>query len=111
MENVRFQEKPNVHAAGIIAGAFVWIAAVQFFVVQVIAQSAWTTPYSLLHNYISDLGNTACADYLVGEALRYVCSPLHWLMNVSFFLQGVIIIVGAMLLAPAMRSGKRRRGF
>lgn len=83
----------------------VWICAAQFFVAQVIAQSRWTTPFSLATNYISDLGNTTCGLYppVIGA---YVCSPWHTLMNMSFVLQGVIILVGAMLARPAF-AGRR----
>ena len=31
-----------------------WILAVQFFVAQIAVQSAWVTPFSLMHNFISD---------------------------------------------------------
>jgi hypothetical membrane protein len=80
------------------AGA-VWVCAAQFFLAQVIAQSRWTTPFSLATNYISDLGNTTCGLY-PAFAGKYVCSPWHTLMNVSFVLQGVIILSGAALARP-----------
>jgi len=77
----------------LIAGGAVWLCGIQFFIVQVIAQSRWTTPYSLSANYISDLGNTVCANYPPGSA-AYVCSPLHALLNLSFSGQGVTIVGG-----------------
>jgi hypothetical membrane protein len=74
------------------SGAVGWIlAAAQFFLLMVVVQLAWKTPYSWNHNNISDLGNVHCADF---EG-RYVCSPLHTLMNVSFTLGGVLILLGA----------------
>jgi len=76
------------------AGPSFWIASVQYFVVQLVAMLAWTTPFSLRTNVISDLGNTACGAY--GD--RFVCSPLHWLMNASFIILGVTMIVGATLI-------------
>jgi hypothetical membrane protein len=85
----------RVTAAGVI-----WICAVQFFAAQVITQARWTTPFSLATNYISDLGNTTCELYPAVVGL-YVCSPWHTLMNISFVLQGVIILVGAALARPA----------
>jgi len=90
-----------------IAAGIIWICAAQFFVAQVIAQSRWTTPFSLSTNYISDLGNTTCGLYpaVVGS---YVCSPWHTLMNISFVLQGIIILVGALLARPAF-AGLRWR--
>jgi hypothetical membrane protein len=83
-----------------IAAGVVWVCAAQFFLAQVITQSCWTTPFSLATNYISDLGNTTCGSY-PAVAGKYVCSPWHTLMNVSFVLQGVIILFGAVLARPA----------
>lgn len=77
------------------------MCAAQFFVVQVIAQSRWTTPFSLATNNISDLGNTTCGLYPAVTG-SYVCSPWYTLMNVSFALQGVIILVGAVLARPLL---------
>ncbi|MBV8860220.1 MAG: DUF998 domain-containing protein [Acidobacteria bacterium] len=88
-----------------VAGA-VWVCAAQFFLAQVVAQSRWTTPFSLATNYISDLGNTTCGVYPAVTG-KYVCSPWHTLMNVSFVLQGVIILAGA-ALARAAFEGPRR---
>jgi hypothetical membrane protein len=82
-----------------IAGGIIWICAVQFFVVQVIVQYQWTTPFSLATNNISDLGNTSCGLYPTAGG-AYVCSPWHALMNISFVLQGLIIMAGACLLRP-----------
>ncbi len=59
--------------------------AIQFFIAQLIVQSAWTTPFSLTTNYISDLGNTACGPYPVASNM-YVCSPWHAWMNASLVL-------------------------
>jgi len=89
-----------MRAAGII-----WICAAQFFVAQIVAQSRWTTPFSLATNFISDLGNTSCGLYpqVTGA---YVCSPWHMLMNLSFLLQGAIILAGSVLARPAF-SGRR----
>lgn len=81
-------------------GALVWVCAVQFFVVQAIATLAWTTPFSLKENFISDLGNTECGPYPAGLA-TYVCSPLHAWMNASFVLQGAIILAGCFLIYRA----------
>jgi hypothetical membrane protein len=89
------------------AAGIIWICAAQFFVAQVIAQSRWTTPFSLATNYISDLGNTTCGLYPAVTG-SYVCSPWHTLMNISFVLQGVIILIGAVLARPAL-AGLRWR--
>ena len=75
--------------------AVIWLFSWQYFVCQIIVAASWREPYSLANNYISDLGNTVCGPY----QLNYVCSPLHLLMNLSFVVQGIILIVGAILLA------------
>ena len=87
-----------------VAAGLIWICALQFFVAQVVVQDAWTTPFSLTTNFISDLGNTECANYPVDGGV-YVCSPWHALMNLSFFAQGVIIIAGSFLILSIMRRG------
>ncbi|MFF9322722.1 DUF998 domain-containing protein [Streptomyces sp. NPDC014728] len=69
---------------------------VQFFVIHGIAESAWARPYSWARNNISDLGNAHCALQSDPEP-RYICSPEHGLMNVSFVVLGVLLVVGAAL--------------
>lgn len=88
-------------------GAIVWVLAIQFFITQIIVQAAWTTPFSLTANYISDLGNTTCGPYPVGSSM-YVCSPWHAGMNTSFIALGVIILVGAALIHRAFPAGRMR---
>jgi hypothetical membrane protein len=90
----------------VTAAGAIWVCAAQFFLAQVIAQSRWTTPFSLATNYISDLGNTTCGLYPAVKG-KYVCSPWHTLMNVSFVLQGVIILAGAALARPAFARLRR----
>lgn len=84
-------------------GGLIWICAFQFFVAQVLAQSQWTTPFSLKTNFISDLGNTICAIYPVLNG-DYVCSPWHAVMNASFVLQGLIIFGGATFVRHALQK-------
>jgi hypothetical membrane protein len=96
-------QSASSRSRSVTAGGIIWICAAQFFVAQVIAQSQWTTPFSLATNYISDLGNTTCGLYPAVTGL-YVCSPWHTLMNISFSLQGVIILLGAVLARPVMAA-------
>ena len=57
-------ESPRLSA--IFAGGLAWIAGtVVYFVAQPVVASAWSPGYSWLHNYISDLGNTACGSFAV----------------------------------------------
>ncbi|HEX4774036.1 MAG TPA: DUF998 domain-containing protein [Candidatus Saccharimonadales bacterium] len=85
-----------------LIGPSFWIVSLQYFLIQLIAALAWARPYSLSRNTISDLGNTACAQY----GSRFVCSPLHLLMNVSFVLLGCTMIAGSSLIYQEFREGK-----
>ncbi|HEY4991277.1 MAG TPA: DUF998 domain-containing protein [Nakamurella sp.] len=92
---------------GFVGGLLWVIAIVQYAVAQIIAAAAWTTPYSLRANYISDLGNTACGMFAVPHGQpAYVCSPSHGLMNASFIALGVLVIAGAILLRRFSPSGR-----
>jgi hypothetical protein len=53
-------KKNAVTARRLLIGALCWILCLEWFVGQAIAQAAWTTPYSMLKNYISDLGAVHC---------------------------------------------------
>lgn len=83
-----------------IAGAVCWlVGVVQYFVTQFVVAGAWTTPYSLVNNFISDLGNSQCGMFAVPHGTpSYVCSPEHGLMNASFSLAGLLTLAGVVLL-------------
>lgn len=85
-------------------GAIIWLFAVQFFIAQAVVQSAWTTPFSLSQNFISDLGNTTCAPYPL-DSTSYVCSPWHAWMNASFIVLGLTILFGSALLPSTFPRG------
>lgn len=85
-------------------GALIWMFAIQFFIAQGVVQSAWTTPFSLTQNFISDLGNTTCAPYPL-DSTSYVCSPWHALMNASFIVLGLTILFGSALLHSTFPRG------
>jgi len=96
-----------VSAAGEIAtvrtrnptlGAVLYVTALQYFVVQVIVAARFIGGYSLSRNTISDLGNTSCGT--VGD--RYVCSPAHLAMNLSFVTLGITVVVGSALVHRAL---------
>ena len=77
-----------------VLGGGSWIMTLLYFLGQAVAQAAWRTPYSLIDNRVSDLGNTECGRTL---ANTYICSPLHAVMNATFVLTGVLILVGLFL--------------
>jgi len=86
-------------------GTIAWIASAQFFLAQLLVQWAWTTPFSLTRNYISDLGNTACGPFPANSGM-YVCSPWHAVMNASFVAIGVTVVVGAALVRNTFRHAR-----
>ncbi|ATZ22367.1 hypothetical protein SLAV_02215 [Streptomyces lavendulae subsp. lavendulae] len=88
-------------------GYSAWIVGVvQFFAVHGIAESAWARPYSWARNNISDLGNAHCALQSEPEP-RYICSPEHGLMNVSFVALGVLLVLGSVLTGGFLWRGGR----
>lgn len=79
-------------------GALAWIVGtIQFFAVQLIADLRWPTGYSWSANNISDLGNLRCQNF-DPDHLRYICSPLHSMVNVSFIAEGVLLLIGTLLI-------------
>jgi hypothetical membrane protein len=79
-------------------GGFLWIVAmVQYFVAQCVVAAQWHPPYNWRDNYISDLGNTACGEFMA----NYVCSPLYGMMNASFIIAGLLTVTGVGLLRSA----------
>jgi hypothetical membrane protein len=86
----------------LISGGICWLATLEFFAAQAIAQAAWTgSDYSLAGNPISDLGVTACGRITIAGQSGYYCSPLHGLMNASFAATGVLMLLGLCLTRPA----------
>jgi hypothetical membrane protein len=57
----------------------------------------------LIDNRVSDLGSTACGRTV---ANTLICSPLHAVMNMTFVLTGVLILIG---LFPTRLVWPRRR--
>jgi hypothetical membrane protein len=78
-------------------GGAAWALLAVYFVAQVIAQAAWTLPYSLINNRVSDLGNTACGRAFGVE----ICSPLHAVMNIGLVVSGVLVLLGLLLTRHA----------
>jgi hypothetical membrane protein len=89
-------------------GPILYASSIQFFAVQIFVAMRWTPPYSLARDTISDLGNTACRTFNA----RFVCSPLHGLMNASFIVLGVAMTAGSVLISrQAARSHAATVGF
>jgi len=75
-------------------GPVFYIASVQYFLVQFLVAQRWSPSYSISRDTISDLGNTNCATF----DARFVCSPLHNVMNASFIILGIGMILGSALI-------------
>ena len=93
-------------------GAVMWIAGpVQYLIAQLAAQAAWRTPYSWVVNPLSDLGAVRCRRMGSGYPLpRYVCSPLHGVVNASVIALGILLAGGVLLTASCWGSGAVSRG-
>ncbi|MCF3138985.1 hypothetical protein LRQ04_06920 [Paenarthrobacter sp. AR 02] len=105
---------PDVRSVRATIGGWAQLSVVQYFVAEAAVIQAWAgpEPYSRATGYISDLGAVSCGVY----ADRAVCSPLHLLMNASFVVQGLGLILGALfltagLLYVAARPGMPARRF
>ncbi|MDQ6752075.1 MAG: DUF998 domain-containing protein [Actinomycetota bacterium] len=83
-----------------LVGAWAKISVLQYFLAEAVVISGWAgpAPYSRRFNVISDLGADRCGIYNG----RDVCSPLHWLMDLSFVVQGLAMVVGAVLLSSVL---------
>ena len=76
----------SLHRDSSRIGPWLWLSCFQFFVAEQITRLGWPGHYSMARDYISDLGSAR--------------SPLHWVMNGSFMLQGLLIFLGAVLVRP-----------
>ena len=87
---------PDLPSTRFYAGALALLSVLQYFVAEAAVIGAWAgqQPYSRRTGYISDLGAVGCGVF----DGRDVCSPAHVLMNASFVVQGIGMMVGALLL-------------
>ena len=88
-----------------------WIAGpVQYLIAQLVAQAAWRTPYSWMVNPPSDLGAVHCQRTGSGYPLpRYVCSPLHGVVNASVIALAALLAGGVLLTASCWGGGAASR--
>jgi hypothetical membrane protein len=89
-------------------GAWSILSVLQYFAAEAAVIGAWAgpQPYDRRTGYISDLGAVSCGIY----DGRDVCSPLHWLMNASFVVQGLGMLLGALLLSSGLLCVAARAG-
>lgn len=97
---------PLVRRAVHHAATLWFFGTLQFLLVMAAVQLAWTHPYSLTSNVISDLGNTGCGPYPTSSS-PVVCSPWYLLFDVSAAALGVLIVLGALLVRSAFPPNRR----
>src|SRR6476661_3211462 len=99
---------PDVATTRFYLGALAKLSVLQYFVAEAAVIGAWAAPerYSRRTGYISDLGALRCGEF----SGRDVCSPAHLLMNASFVVQGIGMMVGALLLSSAVLGVAARAG-
>ncbi|MGO4249421.1 hypothetical protein AB4Y87_19585 [Paenarthrobacter sp. RAF54_2] len=99
---------PDVRATRANIGGWAQLSVVQYFVAESAVIEVWAgpQPYSRATGFISDLGAVSCGVY----EDRAVCSPLHVLMNASFVVQGLALILGAVFLTAGLLCVAARPG-
>jgi hypothetical membrane protein len=100
VKSCRWAQQHSAHYPKL--GPVLYVANIQYFAIQLFVGLQWTPPYSVSHDTISDLGNTACGTWNG----RYVCSPLHSLMNVSFVALGITMMLGSVLISRYFANGR-----
>jgi hypothetical membrane protein len=94
---------PNRRRLFATSAAAMWIAAgLGYMILEAIAAAGFRQHYSYAHNFISDLGVTSRGMFQG----RMVDSPLAYVMNTAFYLQGTLFLVGAILLVRAFETHK-----
>lgn len=91
----------------ITLGAIAWLACAEFFLFQVITQSA-ATGYSMADHDISYLGIAGCGSFVEqasGQTLD-ICSPLNLWFNISLVLLGALMVIGLVLTRPLWPRGR-----
>ena len=83
-----------------VTAAALWISAGgAYLALEAVAAAHFRPRYSYTHHYISDLGVTSPGTFHG----RVADSPLAYMMNVAFYVQGTFFLLGAVLVACAVR--------
>ena len=75
-------------------GAALWLLRPAYVVVELVVVAATTGGYRLANDTVSDLGAVGCS--------RGFCSPRHELMNGTFVGVGLLLALGAVLIAARL---------
>ena len=99
---------PDIASTREYFGAWAKLSVLQYFVAEAAVIAAWAgpEPYDRRTGFISDLGAVQCGIH----DDRNVCSPLHALMNASFVVQGLGMVLGALFLSSALLCVAARPG-
>jgi hypothetical membrane protein len=86
---------PSRRRSYAVSAAVAWISGgLAYLILEAVAAEAFRPHYSYTHNFTSDLGVTSFE------------SPLAWLMNTAFCLQGTFFLAGAILSVRAFETRK-----
>lgn len=80
--------------APLTLGAGLWLVRPAYILVELVVAAATTGDYHLAHDTVSDLGAAGCSPAS--------CSPRHELMNSTFVGVGLLLALGAVLLATRL---------
>lgn len=93
------------HRQLIRLAAIAWLVAGAFYLAaETLTASAFTPVYDYGYNYISDLGVPGCGVEFQG---RFICSPLHQVMNTAFITQGILFVLAAWWLTNVLVGARK----
>jgi hypothetical membrane protein len=99
-------QKNGLSKTRLLAGAIALAAIVEYVIGEGLTALAWKNPvYSYIHYYISDLGVEGPPTVFQG---RHIYSPIYWVVNTGFAVEGVLAIAAALLLRPLFSQKKWR---
>src|SRR6478735_11269627 len=79
------------------------LAGAAYLILEAVAAATYRPDYSYAHNYISDLGRPSRQSAGATIGSDFACA-----MNAAFYLQGILFLVGAVLLVRARRRPNAR---
>src|SRR5690348_6062878 len=80
------------------------LAASFFFVAETVSAAAWTHPaYSYANDFVSDLGVPGPPVMFGGHLIH---SPLAWLLNAGFVVNGMLVALAAALILRPDGQGR-----
>ena len=95
----------------LVRGLICLLLRAVFCIGQVVAELGTTAPYSAKNQSISTLGITACGSFKEPQTQQqfYVCSPLYPVMDTTFVVSGLLIMLATTLAIRPLWPGKRLR--